>query len=539
MNPGETRDVIVRFSPQSAGDKNATLRFDSNDPDENPFDVALSGSSTVLKWKFQTGGPVRSSPAIGSNGTVYVGSLYLYALNPDGTQKWKFQAGSSVCSSPAIGSDGTVYVGSTNHYLYAINPDGTEKWKFKTGQGIASSPAIGSDGTVYVGSYDDYLYAINSNGIQKWKFQTGGSVYSSPAIGSDGTVYVGSYDNYLYALYSDSMGLADSPWPKFRHDNQNTGRVSGASLPIYGDVTGDGCVTALDASVVLQACVGLVALTPEQEERANVSGENGVTAYDASLIMQYVVGLLAKFPVDGGLAAPAFAERTYTLSVGKVCVGAGERIVVPIIVDDVKGILSGKLMLTYDVAYLNPIGVRIRDQIFPKNSVSKYNVKDGVLELSFANAEELKTEKGQHGNYSLLFVEFEARKTSTSAIPLTLSEAYLNEGLNVRKLDGWIRFKPEITALLPNFPNPFNPDTWIPYQLEEPANVVINIYNVSGQLVRTIDIGYRQAGFYIDKMDAVYWDGRSKLGERVASGVYFYRLEAGEFSAIRKMVIVK
>ena len=431
------------------------------------------------EWKFPTGGGVFSSPAIGSDGTIYVGSYEcLYAINPDGTQKWKFQTGYDVCSSPAIDLDGTIYIGSWDDYLYAINPDGTQKWKFQTGDYFyLSSPAIGSDGTIYVGSADNCLYAINPDGTQKWKFQASDDVHSSPAIDLDGTIYVGSDDGYLYALNSDSMGLADSHWPKFHHDNQNTGRVPMES-PLYGDVTGDGSVTALDAAFVLQACVGLITLTPEQEERANVSGEGGVTAYDAALIMQYVVGLLTKFPVEGGLVAPALTGRTYTISVGKICTKANERIVVPISVDDTSGILSGKLSLTYDAAYLNPIGVRVRNRFFPKNSVSKYNVKDGVLEISFADAEELKAETGQDGNHPLLFVEFEACKTSTSTIPLTLSEAYLNEGLNIRKVDGWLRFKPGNTALLPNFPNPFNPDTWIPYQLKEPASVVIRIYNV-------------------------------------------------------------
>ena len=116
-------------------------------------------------------------------------------------------------------------MGSYDDYLYAINPDGTEKWKFKTDSDVKSSPAIGSDGTIYVGSYDDYLYAINPDGTEKWKVETVSFVYSSPAIGSDGIIYVGSH-HYLYALYSDSMGLADSPWPKFHHDSQNTGSAS-------------------------------------------------------------------------------------------------------------------------------------------------------------------------------------------------------------------------------------------------------------------------------------------------------------------------
>lgn len=123
-----------------------------------------------------------------------------YVGAQSGTLKWRFQTGDPLFSSPAIGADGTVYVGSADHYLYAINPDGTQKWRFQTVHYMDSSPAIGADGTVYVGSYDGDVDAINPDGTQKWSFQTEGSVESSPAIGADGTVYVGSDDGYLYAI---------------------------------------------------------------------------------------------------------------------------------------------------------------------------------------------------------------------------------------------------------------------------------------------------------------------------------------------------
>jgi len=167
-------------------------------------------------------------PAISSDGTVYASSDegYLYAINPDGSLKWKFKTKGVVWSSPAIAQDGTIYVGSDDNYLYAINPDGSLKWKFKTGNMVVSSPAIAQDGTIYVGSYDDYLYAINPDGSLKWKFKTGDLVKSSPTIGPDGTVYFGSDDGYLYAIYDNNGGLADSPWPKFRHDILNTGNFT-------------------------------------------------------------------------------------------------------------------------------------------------------------------------------------------------------------------------------------------------------------------------------------------------------------------------
>ena len=98
---------------------------------------------------------------------------------------------------------------------------------------------------------------------------------------------------------------------------------------------------------------------------------------------------------------------------------------------------------------------------------------------------------------------------------------------------------PDETALLHNYPNPFNPETWIPYQLAEPADVRIRIYATSGVLVRTLALGYQPAGIYQYRSRAAYWDGKNAVGESVASGIYFYTLTVGDFTATRKMLIRK
>ena len=98
---------------------------------------------------------------------------------------------------------------------------------------------------------------------------------------------------------------------------------------------------------------------------------------------------------------------------------------------------------------------------------------------------------------------------------------------------------PKETELLSNYPNPFNPETWIPYRLAEDAFVTLAIYDREGQVVRTLEIGHRIASAYESQSKAIYWDGRNDVGETVASGVYFYTLTAGEYSATRKMVILK
>lgn len=115
-------------------------------------------------------------------------------------------------------------------------------------------------------------------------------------------------------------------------------------------------------------------------------------------------------------------------------------------------------------------------------------------------------------------------------LPLnTLVDAKSDEPLEAVKRD----------ALLPNYPNPFNPETWIPYQLAAASSVRIHIYDPIGQRIRTLDIGRQPAGTYHTRNRAAYWDGRNELGERVATGVYFYRLETEDFTATKRMVIVK
>ena len=96
-----------------------------------------------------------------------------------------------------------------------------------------------------------------------------------------------------------------------------------------------------------------------------------------------------------------------------------------------------------------------------------------------------------------------------------------------------------MTALLTNYPNPFNPETWIPYQLAKPAEVTLTIYNMRGVVVRTIALGHQAAGVYTSRSRAIHWDGRNMFGEKVATGLYFYTLKTGDFSATRKMLIRK
>jgi len=158
-----------------------------------------------------------------------------YAWTDEGSLKWAFETGGGVVSSPAIGPDGTIYLGSNDGSLYAINPDGTLKWTFPTKGAVHSRPAIGPDGTIYVGSWDHYLYAINRDGSAKWAFLTKGEINSSPFIGPDGTVYVGSWDHYLYAINGSSV---KPPEPQKAAFEEGEEKVQSAGTEIVREIKG-------------------------------------------------------------------------------------------------------------------------------------------------------------------------------------------------------------------------------------------------------------------------------------------------------------
>jgi outer membrane protein assembly factor BamB len=178
-------------------DENGTIYVGS-------FDLYAINPNGTIKWMYENKnitGVIKAAPAIDENGIIYFGTDdgYFYALYPNGTLKWK-RNGDNIYSSPAIGQDGTIYYTEAYSWeLNAIYPNGTLKWSYTANHHIYSSPAIGQDGTIYFGSLDNYVYAINPNGTLKWKFNTGYWVHGSASIADDGTVYIGT-DGYFYAL---------------------------------------------------------------------------------------------------------------------------------------------------------------------------------------------------------------------------------------------------------------------------------------------------------------------------------------------------
>jgi len=202
-NPGIEK---WRFKTFGAGgvDSGAVVADDGNIyfGSKDFYIYALYANGT-FRWRYKTGEPIFSVPALAADGTIYITSCdhYLYALRPSGTLKWRFNTDEIVASSPVIANNGTIYIGHSQGRVFTISPNGTELWHYDLPNDIYGDPTLGLDGTIYIGCWDNRLYALNPNGTLKWYFPTGNHVKGVPSIAPDGTIYFGSWDGYLYALY--------------------------------------------------------------------------------------------------------------------------------------------------------------------------------------------------------------------------------------------------------------------------------------------------------------------------------------------------
>lgn len=204
--------------------------------------VEINTIEGLVKWIFQDCDRIRTAPAVGSDGTVYIGSDNdtLYALGPDGSVLWTFGADSDFRTAACIAGDGTVYCSEYDGTLFALRPEGTLLWYRRVGRD-PETPAIGPDGTIYVGTDADTLFALRPDGSTIWAFHASGSIEDPPAIGPDGTVYVTDGDMFVHAL---SPGGA-TQW-EYRHASRiNTGTSIDPGLGLYFGCA-DGKLYALD-----------------------------------------------------------------------------------------------------------------------------------------------------------------------------------------------------------------------------------------------------------------------------------------------------
>ena len=234
---------------------------------------------------------------------------------------------------------------------------------------------------------------------------------------------------------------------------------------------------------------------------------------------------------------------------------------------------EGHLSVSFENFIVTPDNVPTDETDKPEQMLIAEDInKDGVvniLDLDLVSANFLQTgeniaDVNNDGSVNIADLTLVAAAFGQTSSGAPFIFASIPENLSAEKIEEWLRearrlnlpdakFKrgilvleqllkmvtPKQTALLPNYPNPFNPETWIPYQLANPADVSITIYASDGKLVRKLDIGHQQIGLYQNRSKAAYWDGKNTLSEIVASGVYYYTLTAGDFTATRRMLILK
>ncbi|MEO2005210.1 MAG: cohesin domain-containing protein, partial [Candidatus Poribacteria bacterium] len=324
----------------------------------------------------------------------------------------------------------------------------------------------------------------------------------------------------------------------------------------YGDVTGNGDVTSFDASWVLEYVVTDAVGSPitfpietaaptwataplsnaDAVSVADVSGDAGVGAIDASLILQHDVELITQFPVEAP-AAPAYEPVAvgYRLSGVSSSTRPGGRIVVTLDAADVADLLAGELRLDFDPVAMRPVSVSVGGSSQGPAPMLAHHTGAGQVGVAFASARPI--EPGS----SLLTVVFETARDLDGLRSGVIEATRLR--LNGSTVEPNFRFAYSIEPFrfqaLANYPNPFNPETWIPFELNEDSDVTIHIYSLDGQRVRTLEVGSRAMGVHSGRDAAAYWNGKNAFGEAVSSGVYTYELIAGSQRATRRMVVLK
>jgi outer membrane protein assembly factor BamB len=456
-------------------------------------------ADTTSTWMFKTGGQVYSSPAY-FNGNIYIGSDdgNLYCLDAiTGVEKWEFKTGGIIRCRPAI-SNGNVYFASDDGILYSLNSSsGIPNWCFDIGNNIQrilpnlnsstgniwdyfqSSPCIDSN-TIYIGSADSCLYAIDTEGNLKWKAATKGLVRSTPCIYQN-NVYVGSWDGYIYSL-SKSNGSVN--W-KFSL------RGTIVSTPCIADTIlycGDRDYTFYAINTVTGKSIWHFSYNQQWVE-SSATFANGFVYVGSSddhdiYCFNAKTGVINwTCPVFGTTwSTPAYDNGTIYIGLASYSKSSMTA-------------QQGGAMLALNAAngYIN-WRLNCGTSAFIGGVVSSPAVINNI-------------------------VYYGSLDSNVYAV--------VNSPTSVENKQGSSSMPKEYQ--LANYPNPFNPTTNISYAIPEDGYISLKVYNVLGQELATVFHGFQISGDYTVSFNAA----------KLASGVYLYRLQAGQFSMTKKMMIIK
>ena len=376
------------------------------------------------------------------------------------------------------------------------------------------------------------------------------------ALGGAGTVsFLITYDSQTQK-WRGYFGASDTGTPADRALTDDTGIIAGMTAPVSVRLTGNPLGTNGSSTITLNQGLSVVGL-PLNDSRINRVSDlftlDGIR--DNVLIIILTDG--GEFKGVGRADDPGDIEITG----GQAFILTAQRAAIVDISGDgwtnISGTAAAPLVTLkgIEVGDTTPV-LGLRGSIVDeRNGLNKGGFRVTVKNLSTGRTVTAVTGPDEAG-YRLTVVDIETGRAATIGDILEISAQSPNPFIGVEPLRYTVTAEdvkrsriqlpelvvyeiPSETQLLRNYPNPFNPETWIPYRLAEDAFVTLTIYDLNGQVVRTLDVGHQIAAVYESRSKAVYWDGRNGLGEQVASGVYFYHLSAGDYSATRKMLIIK
>ena len=293
-----------------------------------------------------------------------------------------------------------------------------------------------------------------------------------------------------------------------------------------GDVNNDGLVRSNDAILTMRIVVGLLDPTPQQMSAADMNGDGVIRSNDAILILRKSTGLAAP-----GLDLAASVGDPVNVTLDGSYKVSGERLAVPVRLDNAHMVAGGDISIAYDPTALHAVDVSTHSGVL----VVSNSTEPGEVRIAFAAY-------GKLSGQTIAEVQFDILSDDVSPLTIQRTELYDRDArllVSRHTAREYHSMPPKRSALLQNFPNPFNPETWLPYSLAEEADVTIRIYDVQGRLIRALDLGHQSAGFYLGKGKAGYWDGRNEAGEEISSGTYFYTIKAGSFAATKKMIVTR
>ncbi|MDD2890719.1 MAG: PQQ-binding-like beta-propeller repeat protein [bacterium] len=435
-----------------------------------------------------------ASPVIdGANRKVYMqgavsgtGPWNLWCVNAnDCSVRWTYQLGTglptgglSMHSSCAIFNDNLIYFGNaTDNALYCIDSAGAYKWKYTTGGRIRPSPAVSSDGSViYTMSDDGYLYAINSDSTLKWKTltTTTGAKYSSPTLSPDeGTIFVGCSNNKLYAFKTSDGSVR---WSYVTSDEVRSTPAVGSDTTIYiGNYSGR-----------------LYAINP-----------GGTLKWSLAL---------------GGTAnsSPALDE-----SRGMLYIGSNNNRLNAVNISD--GVLKWTKALSGNPGYSSPAIAYVNNLIYIGDQANTIYIIANYVDSGHIICKNTYnwqiTSPAIGADTSIWFNEYSRRlhKIECFTTPTSIEENKLDFKINSGK----------------NSPNPFSNETRISLTLPEKSFVNLDIYDITGKLVKSL------SGNYAEGQHSIKWDAKDNNGNKIKTGIYLCRLKTNAYSITRKITVIE